>query len=380
MQKIVLTKQALVTGENALDYLKTISFKKAVIVTGGHSMERTGVLDRVKKIMNGEDRRISVYSGISKNPTKTQVLQGTAYLREVKPDVVLAIGGGSSIDAAKVMVLFYEYPELNFENVFTEDLSGKKLKTLFIAVPSTSGTASEVTHVSVITMEDTQFKMAIKTENIRPAVAILDGSIPATLPEHIAAETGMDALTHALEAYINKGGNDFTYALAKEAVEGIMEWLPVSCKTKSLESRSKIHNFQCMAGMAFANSGLGIVHGVSHAFGGKYNLAHGLANAVILPYSMDYNKKDPEVAAKYEKLSRILGRDIIEKVKELKKEIGIPETIRETGVKEEDFVKDFEVIVDHSMKGSTVVNPIAVSRADMARFVKCVYYGNKVDF
>lgn len=380
MQQVVLTKEALVTGEDSLEYLGTIPYTKAVIVTGGHSMARTGVLDKIKTIMKGTEENFSIYSGISKNPTDTQVLDGVEYMKKEKPDVVLAVGGGSSIDAAKVMVLMYEYPELNFDNVYTTDLSDKKLKTKLIAVPSTSGTASEVTQISVITGEKTRIKMAIKSEYIRPAVAILDGSIPETLPAHIAAETGMDALTHALEAYINKNGNDFTYALAKEAIEGIMEWLPISFRTASLESRSKVHNFQCMAGMAFGNSGLGIVHGVSHAFGGQYNLAHGLVNAIILPYSMDYNKKDPEVQKKYDKLSHILGGDVIQKVKELRESLEIPASICDAGVDEETYQKDYQILVDHSMLGSTAVNPIPVSREDMEKFVDCVYYGREVDF
>jgi len=190
----------------------------------------------------------------------------------------------------------------------------------------------------------------------------------------------MDALTHALEAYINKNGNDFTYAMAKEAIEGIIEWLPVSVNEGTLEAREKVHNFQCMAGMAFANSGLGMVHGVSHAFGGMYNVAHGLANAVILPYSMDYNKKDPEVAKKYEKLSKIIGCDIIEKVKETSKAVGIPARMIDAGVSEEEFKKDFDKLLEFSMQGSTVVNPIKVSEDDMKKFLDCIFYGKKVEF
>lgn len=308
------------------------------------------------------------------------VLDGLAFVREQKPDCILAVGGGSSIDAAKVMLLFYEHPELNFDNVFSSDLDALEFRTRLVAVPSTSGTASEVTRVSVITFEQEHFKRAIRSIHIFPDVAILDPSLPATLPAHIAAETGMDALTHALEAYINKNGNDFTDALAKEAIEGIMEWLPESVLKGTLKAREKIHNYQCMAGMAFANSGLGMVHGVSHAFGGMYNVAHGLANAVILPYSMDYNKKDPEVAAKYAKLSRILGKDVTEAVKELSAQIDIPAKMQDAGVTEEDFKRDFTQLLDFSMQGSTVVNPIPVSREDMEKFLNCIYYGTKVDF
>lgn len=380
MKKMVFTKTALITGRDALDYLRNIEYKKAVIVTGGQSMVRTGVIDRVKAIMYREACEIVLFSGISKNPTTGQVEEGVAFFHKEKPDVVLALGGGSAIDAAKVMLLFYEHPEITWDTVFSMSLEDKNLKTKLIAIPSTSGTASEVTQVSVITLEEQRFKLAIKTEHIRPDIAILDPNLPITLPAHIVAETGMDALTHALEAYINKNGNDFTDALAKEAIEGIMEWLPISYKEGTVQSREKIHNFQCMAGMAFSNAGLGMVHGVSHAFGGKYNLAHGLVNAIILPYSMDYNKKDAEVAAKYTKLSRILEKDIIEGVKQMNRELDIAACIADTGIAEADFKKDFHELLQNSMKGPTVVNPIKVSLEDMEKFINCVYFGIKVEF
>ena len=380
MKKMVFTKTALVAGADALNYLGEVEFNKAVIVTGGSSMERTGVIGRIRNLMEQDGRTVSLYSGIGKNPTTTEVLAGADFLRQEGPDVILAVGGGSAIDAAKLMALLYEHPELNFENVFTTALENKKLKSIFIAIPSTSGTASEVTNVSVVTVEDRQLKLAVKTECIRPDIAILDGSLPLTLPDNIAAETGMDALTHALEAYVNKNGNDFTDALAKEAIEGLMEWLPVSCGEATAESREKVHHFQCMAGMAFSNSGLGIVHGVSHAFGGKYNLAHGLANAVILPYSMDYNKKDPQVATKYAKLSRVLGGDVIEGVKKLQAELGIPSCIADSGVAEQEFLRDFDQLLKNSMQGATAANPIRVSEADMRQFLSCVFYGTPVHF
>ncbi|MCD7866048.1 MAG: iron-containing alcohol dehydrogenase [Clostridiales bacterium] len=380
MEKIVLTAGVLITGEHALDYLGTISCKKAVIVTGGSSMERTGVLDRIREMMKPDLGEPSVYSGISKNPGKKQVMAGTEFLRREKPDVVIAVGGGSSIDAAKVMVLFYDHPELNFDNVYGMPLEDVRLKTMLVAVPSTSGTASEVTNVSVITDEETEFKMAIRAACLRPSLAILDGALPMTLPPSIAAETGMDALTHALEAYVNKNGNDFTDALAKEAAEGILEWLPLSVREGTAQARMKVHHYQCMAGMAFANSGLGMVHGVSHAFGGKYNMAHGRANAVILPYSMDYNKKDAEVAAKYLRLSGIMGTDIIGMVKSLQAELGIPSCMKDAGIEETDFRRDFDRLLDYSMQGSTAVNPVKVPPEDMKKFLECVYYGIEVDF
>lgn len=380
MKKLVFTKEAFVTGEHALDYLKEIEAKRAIIVTGGNSMFRTGVIDKAKSLLEQGGAEVTVYSGISKNPTTAQVKDGVSIFREKKPDTVVAVGGGSPLDAAKVMTLFYDFPELDFSNVLKTDISSLTLKTKFVAIPSTSGTASEVTHVGVITYEEEEYKFAIRSEAIRPNVAILDPDIPATMTPQIAAETGMDALTHALEAYINKTGNDFTYALAKEAAEGLMEWLPISVKTGTGESREKVHNYSCMAGMAFSNSGLGMVHGVSHAFGGKYNLAHGLANAIILPYSMDYNKKDETVQEKYRKLSHALGGGIIEKVKELQKELGIASCMKEAGIAEETYRADFDFLLENSMKGSTLANPIPVPAEDMKKFLDCIYYGKKVEF
>lgn len=380
MKKLVFTKKALVTGEGALDYLKEISYTKAAVITGGTSMQRTGVLDRIRKLMKGRDENFVVFSGIRKNPTTEQVEEGAEFLRKEKPDVVIAVGGGSSIDAAKAMLLFYEYPELNFGNVFQTNLEELTLNTLLIAIPSTSGTASEVTHVSVITSEKDEYKYALKTECIRPDVAIIDGSLPATLPAEIAAETGMDALTHALESYINRGGNDFTDALAKEAAEGLLEWLPLSVITGDSGAREKVHNFQCMAGMAFSNSALGMVHGVAHALGGKYNMAHGLANAIVLPYSMYYNRKDETVAAKYERLSKAIGQDIIGAVEELKGLLGIPAALKDAGITEEVYRADYGFLVEYSMKGATPANARRVSREDMEKFLDCVYYGREVDF
>ncbi|HIR00422.1 MAG TPA: iron-containing alcohol dehydrogenase [Candidatus Scybalocola faecavium] len=380
MKSIILTKGVLVTGDGALDYLENVRCHKAVLVTGGQSMERTGVLGRVRGILEKNNIQVCIYKGISKNPDNVQIMEGTEYLRREMPDAVIAVGGGSAIDAAKAMVLFYDHPELDFDNVFTTDLSDKPLKTLLAAVPSTSGTASEVTQVTVVTLSDLHIKQAIRSEHLRPEIAILDPDLPMSLPENIAAETGMDALTHAIEAYINKNGNDFTDVLAKGAIEGLLRWLPVSCQTGTRESREHVHNYSSMAGMAFSNSGLGMVHGVSHAFGGMYNLAHGLANAVILPYAMDYNKKDGKVKEKFDILSASVGKDIIQAVKDLKDTLGIASRIMDTGVSEEEFLRDYEELVDHSLTGSTAVNPIPVSREDMEYFVQCVFYGKPVNF
>jgi len=380
MKVLSLDGSGIVIGKGSLAYLNQITCRKALIVTGGQSMQKSGVIDNIKKyLMNGQCE-ISVCSGIGKNPTTQEIMKGVEKIREEKPDLVVAVGGGSAIDAAKMMTLFYEFPELTFENVLSSSLPQKREKTKFIAIPSTSGTGTEVTHVAVYTDTEKDIKIALKTLALKPDIAILDGDIPMTMPQNIAAETGMDALTHAIEAYTNPGLDDFSEVIARGAIEGIMNWLLESCVTASYESREKMHYYQSMAGIAFANVGLGMVHGISHSIGAIYNLAHGITNAIVLPYVMDYNCKDPMVKRKFENLSRHIGcENIITEIKILKKEIRIPYSFYEMGLEEEKFLSDFDEIVDHSMTGATALNPVTMTRDEMEKVVKAVYYGTELD-
>ncbi len=375
MKKIRLTGEQLITGPGALDALGSLEFTRAMIVTGGRSLFRNGTIDRAKALLEPHGA-VEVLDGIGANPTRDQVERGLAAMRAFSPDLVVAMGGGSPIDAAKAMLLFYEWPALNFENVFSTPLPEKRTKTRFVAVPSTSGTASEVTHVTVITFPEISQKLAIKTEALRPDIAILDGEICLSLPAHIAAETGMDALTHAIECYTNRSKETFTDLLARGAIEGIFEWLPRSVAAGDLESRQRMHEYACMAGMAFSNAGLGMVHGISHAFSAFYNTAHGLANAVILPYVLDYNRQDPWVAGELDRLSAALGGDVVEKVRALSHEVGIPACLRDAGIPEADFLRDEAQLIAGAMLGSTKVNPIPMTPETIAPIVRAAYYGS----
>ena len=375
MKKIRLTGEQLITGPGALDALGSLEFTRAMIVTGGRSLFRNGTIDRAKALLEPHGA-VEVLDGIGANPTRDEVERGLAAMRAFSPDLVVAMGGGSPIDAAKAMLLFYEWPALNFENVFSTPLPEKRTKTRFVAVPSTSGTASEVTHVTVITFPEISQKLAIKTEALRPDIAILDGEICLSLPAHIAAETGMDALTHAIECYTNRYKETFTDLLARGAIEGIFEWLPHSVAGGDLESRQRMHEYACMAGMAFSNSGLGMVHCISHAFSAFYNTAHGLANAVILPYVLDYNRQDPWVAGELDRLSAALGGDVVEKVRALSHEVGIPACLRDTGIPEADFLRDEAQLIAGAMLGSTKVNPIPMTPETIAPIVRAAYYGS----
>lgn len=381
MKKIVLSGKRIVTGAGSLEFLKELKYQRVIIVTGGNSMIKNGVIDRAKEYLAETGASVCVHSGIQKNPSMGEVLEGLGRFKEFQPDCVLAIGGGSALDAAKAMLLFYEFPFLNFENVLEYNAGGKipaVRDTGLICVPSTSGTGSEVTRGTVITDTEKELKVPIMTDCLRPDIAILDAELTMTMPKQIAAETGMDALTHAIEAYTNHNLDDFDEALCAGAIAGIMEWLPISCEEGTLEAREKVHNYQAMAGIGFANVGLGMVHGIAHSFGAAYNMAHGLTNAIILPFVLEYNRQNPVVDEKLRKLSYLCHcEDIVEEIKKLKKRLDIPDTFSKAGITEEMFSRKYDLLLDHAMLGATNVNPIKMTKAEMEKMLHIVYNGMK---
>lgn len=384
MKKLVLSGKRIITGTGSLKYLQELPYEKVMIITGGKSMIAAGVIERAKTCLENKKHpaQVEIYSGIQKNPTIQEVLKGVEKMKQWKPDCVLAIGGGSAMDCAKAMLLFYEFPNLNFNNVLEINSKGDipvTRTTGLVCVPSTSGTGSEVTRGTVITDPVRELKVPIMTDVLRPDIAILDAEITMTMPSKIAAETGMDALTHAIEAYTNHNLDDFDEGLCRSAIEGIMEWLPVSCLSPSLEAREKIHNYQAMAGIGFANVGLGMVHGIAHSFGAVFNMAHGLTNAVILPYVLQYNSRDAVVAKKLENLSyHCKCENIIEEIKAMRGELGIPDSFLEAGITEEDYKAKYEILLDHAMLGATNVNPVKMTVDEMRKMLDCVFYGNPV--
>ena len=381
MKKIVLGKDGIITGSGALEYLTSISYKRVFIVTGGNSMIKTGVIDKAQTYLKQAGCEVTLYSGIKKNPTIEQVMDGLNQMRSIKPDAILAIGGGSAMDAAKAMLLFYDFPELNFENVLEKNTKGQipsKCKTALICVASTSGTGSEVTRGTVITDTKNKIKVPIMTDCLRPDIAILDGSIAMTMPQKISAETGMDALTHAIEAYTNHNLDDFDEVICKGAIEGIMANLEKSCKEPTVEIRQKIHNYQAMAGIGFANVGLGMVHGIAHSYGAIFDMAHGLTNAIILPYVLKYNRRNDVVNEKLQYLSyHCRCIDIVEEIWKLREKLEIPNCFAEAGISQKEFQDYYELLVDHAMLGATKVNPVEMTRKEMEKMVKLVYYGKE---
>lgn len=379
MKSLVLGARTLIMGRGAIEYLASLKNTKVFIVTGGKSMIQSGVIARIEAILHQNACLTELFSGIKPNPDTKIILDALTKMDEFHPDAVIAVGGGSSLDAAKVMALLYEYRDINFDNILALPLPEKRTKVTFIAIPSTSGTGSEVTKAAVVTFRDTHIKIGIKTPAFLPDVAILDADLTMSMPGHVVAETGMDAVTHAVECYINHNLDDFTECMAQGAVEGLFEYLPLSYKEQTIESREKVHHFQSIAGLSFDNVGLGMAHGIAHAMGGMFDLGHGLINAIVLPYVLTFNSRDQNVKRKMGKLAQCIGaNDFVSAVIGLNHKLDIPSSFKEAGLEQNWFEKEFGAVVHNAMKGSTQANPVKINETEMAQLLKYVYSGEDV--
>jgi alcohol dehydrogenase class IV len=376
MKRLKLHGDELIIGNGSLKYLESIVGKKVFIITGKSSVYKNGVMNKITDIIDKGENIIEVLSDIDANPDTEIVNEGVNQMKSFKPDIIIAVGGGSPIDAAKVMTLFYEYDYLDFNTLDVAALPDKRYKTRFIAVPTTSGTGTEVTKAAVITFKEKDIKIGLKTDAFIPDIAIMDPLVTKSMPKSVIAESGIDAMTHAMEAYMNNNLDDITEIMVIGAIEGLLEYLPLSYESDNLHYREKVHNYQCVAGMAFNNVGLGMSHGISHGFGGLYGYGHGLLNGVALPYVMDYNRSSTLVEAKLEKLTRKIGKgDIVDLIRQLNKKINIPNSFNEMGLEEKVFIEDFEKLIQLSLKGSTVRNPIEMNKESMEVLLKDIYYG-----
>ncbi|MFZ7133655.1 MAG: iron-containing alcohol dehydrogenase [Eubacteriales bacterium] len=375
MSTIRLHGQEIIFGIGSIEYLKKLTYHKIFVVTGQSAMFKNGTIQQIDEMLTDKGSQVQVFSGIGANPTTEEILKGVEKMRSFQPDAVIGVGGGSAIDACKVMTLMYEYPDLDFEKI-KMGLMHIKRSIPFIAIPSTSGTGTEVTKTAVVTFQENSIKVGLKTFAFIPDIAILDGNLTLSMPSSIVAYTGMDAMTHAVECYINDKLDDFSETLCRGAVEGLYKYLPISFKKGDVESRQKVHNYQCMAGTAFHNVGLGMDHGISHAMGGMFHYGHGLLNAVGLPFVLKYNSQNEKVEQKLAKLAHSIGEcDFIEAIKNLNLKLKIPGCFMEMGIKEEDFYKNYTLLLDNAMLGSTRSNPVKMTKEEMDKVLKSIYYG-----
>lgn len=377
-------------GPGAIDELKNLKgYKKAIIVTGGSSMKKGGFLQKTEDALKAAGLETKLFEGVEPDPSIETVGRGAAAMREFEPDVIVAIGGGSPIDAAKAMWVFYEYPEKTFEDI-KDPFSLPKLrqKAIFVAIPSTSGTATEVTAFSVITDYSTKIKYPLADFEITPDIAILDTDIPLTMPKTLTAHTGMDAMTHAIEAYVATARSDFSDPLALKAISDIDDCL-VASYNGDVDARGKMHIAQCLAGMAFSNALLGIVHSLAHKVGAEYEIPHGCCNAIMLPFVIQYNAKVCE--ERFADIARTMGLQgrtnaqltnaLVEEIRRLNQKLDIPASFQAAGVTEEHFKNTLEKVCVNAVKDPcTGSNPRVTDVDAMTKVLTCCYYGQDVTF
>ncbi len=384
-------------GKGSLEELKHLPGKKAMVVVGGGSMKRFGFLDKVCENLKAAGMEVQLFEGVEPDPSVETVMKGAKAMQEFGPDWIVAIGGGSPIDAAKAMWVFYEYPNTSFEDLITPfSFPTLRTKAKFCAIPSTSGTATEVTAFSVITDYSKGIKYPLADFNITPDVAIVDPDLAETMPKKLTAHTGMDAMTHAIEAYVSTLHCDYTDPLALHAIKMIHQDL-VKSYNGDMEARDKIHNAQCLAGMAFSNALLGIVHSMAHKTGAAYSgghIVHGCANAMYLPKVIKFNSKVPEAAARYADIARFINLPgstdeelvdaLIKEIRSMNEKLDIPTCIKyyEGGIIDEKEFNDklktvAELAVGDACTGS---NPRPITPAEMEKLLTCCFYDTEVDF
>ncbi|MST69239.1 iron-containing alcohol dehydrogenase [Clostridiales Family XIII bacterium RF-744-FAT-WT-3] len=393
-------------GKGALEALKTFEGKRAVICVGGGSMKRFGFLDRAEKYLEEAGMEVKLFEGIEPDPSVETVMKGAAFMSEFQPDWIVAIGGGSPIDAAKAMWIKYEYPETTFEDMCKVfGLPKLRTKAKFCAVSSTSGTATEVTAFSIITDYNKGIKYPIADFEITPDVAIVDPELAETMPQKLVAHTGMDALTHSIEAYVSTAHSDFTDANAIHAIEMIQRDL-VDSYNGDMTARDNMHTAQCLARIAFSSGLLGIVHSMAHKTGAAFadygaHIIHGAANAMYLPKVIAFNAKDETAKKRYGVIADYMGlggdsddektANLIAYLRGMNDKLNIPHGIKFYGadsypaaqgfVPEDVFLERLPEIAANALKDAcTGSNPRQPSQEEMEKLLKSCYYDTEVDF
>ena len=385
---------------------------KAFIVTD-ESMVKLGYVDKILYHLRKREKYVhsEIFSDVESDPSFATIKKGVAAMNEFKPDVIIALGGGSSIDAAKGMWLFYEYPDADVEGMKLKFMDIRKrtykfpklgIKSKMVAIPTTSGTGSEVTSFAVISDKEKNMKYPLADYELTPDVAIIDPDLVMTLPKSITADTGMDVLTHAIEAYVSNMASDYTDGLSEKAVELVFNNLKEAYDHgDNKEAREKMHNASTIAGMAFTNAFLGLNHSIAHKLGAEFHIAHGKANAIILPYVIKYNSTKPTkfvsfpkyeyfiADIKYANLAKRLGlpcstteeavNSLIRAIQKLNEDLNEPKSLQEAGIDEKEFLAKVDELADKAFSDQcTSANPRVPLIPEIKQILLDSYYGNEI--
>ncbi|MFA7111566.1 MAG: iron-containing alcohol dehydrogenase, partial [Bacilli bacterium] len=367
-------------GSGCLAELKNLKGKKAIVVSGGHAMKASGFLDKTIAYLKEAGMEVQLFEGVEPDPSVETVMKGAEAMRNFGPDWIVAIGGGSPIDAAKAMWAFYEYPNVTFDDLCIPfNFPKLRTKAKFVAISSTSGTATEVTSFAVITDYKKGIKYPLADFEITPDVAIVDPDIVRSLPQKQVAYTGMDALTHAIESYVGTIATPFTECLSLKAIKMVCTYLLDSYKDPNGKAREEMHYAQCIAGMAFSNALLGITHSMAHKTGAAFStghIPHGCANAMYLPHVIEYNANNKRALERYAQIAQSLGLEgedaheltqaLINKIHSMNNELGIPHSMQEFGVNEKEFLEKLPEISKNAVADAcTSTNPQPITPKQM---------------
>ena len=396
----------------SIAYLEKMPDISKAFIVADPGMVKLGYVDKVLYHLRNRKEYVhsEIFSDVESDPSFDTIKKGVEMMNSYEPDVIIAIGGGSAIDAAKGMWLFYEHPEadpeglkLKFMDIRKRTYKFPKLgeKAKMVCIPTTSGTGSEVTSFAVITDKKLNKKYPLADYELTPDIAIVDPDLVMTLPKSITADTGMDVLTHALEAYVSNMASDYTDGLAEKAAELVFKNLRDAYNDGSNQyAREKMHNASCIAGMAFSNAFLGVNHSIAHKLGGEFHIPHGRANAIILPFVIRYNATKPTkfvsfpkyeyfiADQKYAEIARRIGlkaknteegvESLIKAVKELNKDLRIPKTLKEAGIDEQEFLSKVDKLADMAFEDQcTNANPRVPLVSEIKEIMLEAYYGER---
>lgn len=384
MRPMKLGGEELLFGEGTLERLASIEATKAIVVLQDDIMYKNGVMDIVKKHLDEAGVPFAVYKGFESDPKYSTIRKGAKFMEKEEPDLIIAIGGGSAMDAAKGMWIYYERPDIDSLEYLTDKTKFPDLgqKARLVCVPSTAGTASEVSRSIVITDDDTNKKIGIGNMKMMPDIAICDPVTTLSLPKSITAQTGMDAMCHALEAIVSTRGNHLTDMLAEKAILDIFEYLPKAYEDgENIENREKMLTASMIAGLAFTNVSLGITHSIAHSLGSLFSFPHGLANAILLPYVVKFNSNDEKTKNQYDALAKMIGQDdLVDALFKLNQRIGIPRDLQTHIDDEDEFNDKFHRLIEYSLAdGCTKTNPIFPSKPNIEMVARAAYHGKIED-
>lgn len=387
----------IIYGEDALEHLTTLQGRRAVIVTD-RTLVQIGHAARVQKLLEAAGISVAIYDSVEPDPSLETVQAGAAELLRLQPDWIVGLGGGSCLDAAKGMWVLYERPDVDAQAINPMESLGLRQKARFIAIPTTSGTGSEATWAIVLTNTAERRKMGLGSREAVADLAVLDPSLVMRLPPRVTADTGLDALTHAVEGYSCMWHNDFSDGLCLQAVRLVFQYLPQAYQAAQspqadagLEARTHMHNAAAIAGLGFGNAMASLAHGIGHALGGVFHIPHGRAVSLALPYTIEYCVRGDPDSTRYAGLASFLGLShgseeeaaaaLAEAIRGLERSLGQPLDLQACGVTRAALEQEMDLLIDNANSDTQTVTSTRIpGNAEFRRLFESIWSGTPIDF